>query len=119
VAARIRDLCEVHRHRCRAVRLIAAKGWSTRFDDPIPLPRGRQLVTLKDAGQYITKLPKAEHDTERAMRSAFAACFRKNLVSFTIARASRRSRSQNLISHGSALTSGGSELAFSTSARTY
>ena len=30
------------------------------FDDPIPLPRGRQLVTLKDAGTYITKLPKAE-----------------------------------------------------------
>jgi hypothetical protein len=23
--------------------------------------RGRQLVTLKDAGTYITKLPKAEH----------------------------------------------------------
>ena len=23
--------------------------------------RGRQLVTLKDAGEYITKLPKAEH----------------------------------------------------------
>jgi hypothetical protein len=35
-------------------------GWSREFDDPIPLPRGRQLVTLKDAGTYITKLPKAE-----------------------------------------------------------
>jgi hypothetical protein len=34
--------------------------WSRPFDDPIPLPRGRQLVTLKDAGTYITKLPKAE-----------------------------------------------------------
>jgi hypothetical protein len=33
---------------------MAAKGWSTRFDDPIPLPRGRQLVTLQDAGTYIT-----------------------------------------------------------------
>jgi hypothetical protein len=42
---------------------MAAKGWSTPFDDPIPLPRGRQLVTLQDAGTYITKLPKAEHDT--------------------------------------------------------
>ena len=31
-----------------------------RFDDPIPRPRGRQLVTLKDAGTYITQLPKAE-----------------------------------------------------------
>jgi hypothetical protein len=26
------------------------------------LPRGRQLVTLEDAGDYITKLPKAEHE---------------------------------------------------------
>jgi hypothetical protein len=40
----------------------ADKGWSRKFDDPIPLPRGRQLVTLKDAGNYIIKLPKAEHD---------------------------------------------------------
>jgi hypothetical protein len=37
------------------------KGWSREFDDPIDLPRGRQLVTLEDAGTYITKLPKAEH----------------------------------------------------------
>jgi hypothetical protein len=36
--------------------------WSARFDEPIPLPRGRQLVTLEDAGNYITKLPRAEHD---------------------------------------------------------
>jgi hypothetical protein len=41
----------------------AGRGWSTPFDDPIPLPRGRQLVTLQDAGNYITKLPKAEHTT--------------------------------------------------------
>jgi hypothetical protein len=31
-------------------------------DEPIPLPRGRELVTLKDAGTYITKLPKSEHE---------------------------------------------------------
>jgi hypothetical protein len=37
------------------------KGWPRAFDDPIPLARGRQLVTLKDAGNYITRLPKAEH----------------------------------------------------------
>jgi hypothetical protein len=36
-------------------------GWSRKFDEPIMLPEGRQLVTLKDAGEYITKLPKAEH----------------------------------------------------------
>ena len=34
---------------------------SVYFDDPIPLPRGRQFVTLEDAGNYITKLPRAEH----------------------------------------------------------
>jgi hypothetical protein len=36
--------------------------WSREFDKPIPLPRGRMLLTLKDAGTYITKLPKAEHE---------------------------------------------------------
>jgi hypothetical protein len=38
----------------------APTGWQREFDDPIPPPRGRQFVTLKDAGTYITKLPKAE-----------------------------------------------------------
>ncbi len=36
--------------------------WSTRFDDPIVLPDGRQLLTLKDAADYITKLSKKESD---------------------------------------------------------
>jgi hypothetical protein len=34
--------------------------WSTPFDDPIDLPKGRQLVTLQDAADYIMKLPKVE-----------------------------------------------------------
>jgi hypothetical protein len=38
-------------------------GWKRAFDDPIVLSRGRQLITLEDAGNYITKLPKAEHLT--------------------------------------------------------
>jgi hypothetical protein len=38
------------------------RGWKRAFEDPIPLPRGRRLVTLQDAGNYITKLPKAEHE---------------------------------------------------------
>jgi len=41
---------------------VADRGWKRRFDEPIPLPRGRRLVTLEDAGNYITKLPKAEHE---------------------------------------------------------
>jgi hypothetical protein len=40
---------------------VADRGWSRSFDDPIPLPNGRELVTLKDAADYITKLPKVEH----------------------------------------------------------
>jgi hypothetical protein len=40
---------------------VPDRGWKRRFDDPIPLPRGRQLVTLEDAGKFITKLPKAKH----------------------------------------------------------
>lgn len=35
--------------------------WSAPFEDPIPLPNGRQLVTLRDAADYVMKLPKAEH----------------------------------------------------------
>jgi hypothetical protein len=34
------------------------------FFDPVKLPSGRNLVTLRDAALYITKLPKAEHHAE-------------------------------------------------------
>src|SRR5271169_4138712 len=53
-------------HRLRHVRNrmpMADRGWKRPFEDPIPLPRGRQLVTLKDAADYITRLPKAEHES--------------------------------------------------------
>ena len=43
---------------------VADRGWLTPFDDPIPLPRGRQLVILKDAN-YIMKLRKAEQKHEK------------------------------------------------------
>jgi hypothetical protein len=39
--------------------------WDQRFFDPIELPSGRKLVTLRDAALYISKLPKAEHDAEQ------------------------------------------------------
>jgi hypothetical protein len=42
---------------------MAAKGWSAPFEAPIPLPRGHQLVTLKDAANHITRLRKAEHES--------------------------------------------------------
>jgi hypothetical protein len=41
---------------------MADNGWQCKFEDPIPLPDGRKLVTLKDAADYITALPKKESD---------------------------------------------------------
>jgi hypothetical protein len=41
---------------------VADKGWQRKFSDPIPLPDGRKLVTLRDAANYITALPKKESD---------------------------------------------------------
>ena len=35
--------------------------WKRRFEDPVQLPNGKQLRTLKDAGDYITKLPAGQH----------------------------------------------------------
>jgi hypothetical protein len=42
----------------------APKGWKRPFDDPIPLPRGRQFIALEDAAKYIQKLPKAKQQLE-------------------------------------------------------
>jgi len=36
--------------------------WDQTFFDPIVLPSGKKLITLSDAAEYITELPKAEHD---------------------------------------------------------
>jgi len=36
--------------------------WKRHFEDPIPLPRGRQLVILQDAADYIMKLSKADRE---------------------------------------------------------
>jgi hypothetical protein len=44
-------------HRC-GVTLVS---WDQKFSEPIPLPKGKPLVTLRDAANYITKLSKAEH----------------------------------------------------------
>ena len=34
--------------------------WARAFDDPIELPDGRALRTLRDAGHYVTALSKAD-----------------------------------------------------------
>ena len=36
--------------------------WFTPFEDPVPLPNGRTLLTLERRSRYITKLPKSESD---------------------------------------------------------
>jgi hypothetical protein len=37
--------------------------WSRRFDDPIQPPKGKKLVTLKDAAAYILALPKSKQQS--------------------------------------------------------
>jgi hypothetical protein len=44
---------------------MANKGWSRPFEDPVELPDGRKLLTLKNAADYIMKLPKAEQKHEK------------------------------------------------------
>jgi hypothetical protein len=46
------------RGRCRK----RSSGWSRKFEDPIALADGRELTTLRDAADYIMKLPKKESD---------------------------------------------------------
>jgi hypothetical protein len=63
--------------------------WDQRFFDPIILPGRKPLVTLRDAAQYITKLPKAEHDAEEwqaAMQALF--CWLQNMTDRRCLRAS-------------------------------
>ena len=40
---------------------ISVVPWSRRFDEPIPT-KGKLIVTLQDAAQFILKLPKAEQN---------------------------------------------------------
>ena len=37
---------------------MADNVWQPKFYDPIILPDGRELLTLRDAAEYITALPK-------------------------------------------------------------
>jgi hypothetical protein len=38
--------------------------WKRCFDDPIVLPDSGQIVTLEDAGNYVTMLPKADQQLD-------------------------------------------------------
>jgi hypothetical protein len=51
---------------------MADNGWQRKFEDPIPLPDGGELLTLLDAGQYIQDLPKAEQQEDAWQNAAEA-----------------------------------------------
>jgi len=43
--------------------MASSDGWSKRFDDPIVLPDGRKLLTLRDAIQHLSEtVPKHERN---------------------------------------------------------
>jgi hypothetical protein len=42
--------------------------WSREFEDPITLPNGKKLITLRDAADYITGLPEKESDLPNGKR---------------------------------------------------
>ncbi len=41
---------------------LVHEGWQRKFEDPISLPDGRALHTLRDAADYITALPEEQSD---------------------------------------------------------
>jgi hypothetical protein len=54
----------------------------TPFDDPIPAPKGKPLVTLSDAAAYVLALPKREAEAEHwqiAMEQLMDAAEGRNL----------------------------------------
>jgi hypothetical protein len=46
--------------------------WDAKFSEPILLPKGKKLVTLRDAALYITKLTKAEREAQEWQAAAEA-----------------------------------------------
>jgi hypothetical protein len=44
--------------------------WDQRFFEPINLPGSKPLATLRDAANYIVKLPKAEQQVEEWQTAA-------------------------------------------------
>ena len=54
------DLCA----RFKSISEVEFLSWDQHFFDPIILPGRKPLVTLRDAAQFIIKLPKAERDAD-------------------------------------------------------
>ena len=50
---------------------MSERGWQREFEDPILLPDGTQLKTLREAIAYLAKaIPKAERDMPEVMTAA-------------------------------------------------
>jgi hypothetical protein len=47
--------------------MVGAVSWDRPFAEPIELPKGKKLITLRVAAHCVTKLPKAEHDAEESL----------------------------------------------------
>jgi hypothetical protein len=46
-------------------------GWHRKFDDPIVLPGGKKLLTLKDAIEHLSKTtPKKDHNHPKVLTAA-------------------------------------------------
>jgi hypothetical protein len=57
--------------------------WSARFHDPIQPPKGKPLATLKDAADYVMRLPKRVHDAphcQLAMEQLIDAAEGRNFI---------------------------------------
>jgi hypothetical protein len=52
--------------------LMADQGWQRKFENPILLPDGRALHSLRDASDYITALPKEQSDLAQRRVSPMA-----------------------------------------------
>jgi hypothetical protein len=92
---------------------VAEKGWRREFEDPIPLPGGRKLITLRDAASYIMKLPKPEHSApewQTAMEALILIAENGGptmLARVGVMRALNRAMSTSSQSQGKSITGGG------------
>jgi hypothetical protein len=51
--------------------MTLADGWSRKFNDPIVLPNGKRLITLRDAISWLAKsVPASEHDAQEVQTAA-------------------------------------------------
>jgi hypothetical protein len=57
--------------------------WPARFHDPIQPPKGKPLVTLRDAADFVLRLPKKVHDAphwQLAMAQLIDAAEGRNFI---------------------------------------